>query len=180
MGKLMVVLVGASLFALATPSLFERYRHSLLQPENQSVEQLAPPPPIVEASARPAPRGGRVERIRADASGHFRAQARLNGRPVDVLVDTGATAIAIDEDTARRIGIFVRPDEFRYTVQTANGERKVARALIDRVEIGQVQARNVEAAVLRGGGLSETLLGMSFLGKLDRYSVEGDTLDLVE
>ncbi|SKA22017.1 retropepsin-like aspartic protease family protein [Consotaella salsifontis] len=173
MGRVMVVLLGASLVALAAPSVFESYKGSLMKPES---ERLDPPPAVVEASTRPV---GRQERIKAGPDGHFRTDARLNGRPVPVLVDTGATYLAISEETARRVGLFVRTDDYRYTANTANGPRKVALAHLDRVEIGDIRVRDVDALVMKGG-LSETLLGMSFLKKLSRYQVENGTLELAE
>ncbi len=72
------------------------------------------------------PSQGRSTRIAADERGHFIAKARLNGRPVDVLVDTGATLVAINESTARRIGLKLSAADFKYKVNTANGQTMAA------------------------------------------------------
>lgn len=176
MQKLLVFMVFASLVALAAPSVFERYRERLLTTEVETID-LAP---IVEAAEAAPPSGGRVARLRADGSGHFRTEARLNNRLVPVLVDTGATAVAIDAETARRAGIRVGPADFKDVAQTANGERKVARAVIARIDVGPVSVRDVEVMVMEGDGLPVTLLGMSFLSRLKRYEVDSGTLTLFQ
>ncbi|WP_102961051.1 retropepsin-like aspartic protease family protein [Mangrovicella endophytica] len=184
MHKFLFVLAGASLLALTAPSVFERYREQLVDHEQEMID---PAPPVVEAAApvtgapgaQPAPTSG-TTRLTAGPDGHFRTDARLNGRTVPVLVDTGATYVALDEATARRLGIHVAPDDFRYSVQTANGTRPVALATIDRLEVGRVAVRNVEAVVSKGDDMPVTLLGMSFLKKLKRFGVEAGTLNLVQ
>jgi aspartyl protease family protein len=118
------------------------------------------------------------ERIDMNAQGHFIAQFRMNGRQVEAMVDTGATMVAINRSTARRLGINVVPADFKYLVSTANGQIKVARAVIQSIEIGGVRVRNVEAAVLDDRALGGTLLGMSFLRALKSFSVEDNELIL--
>ena len=123
---------------------------------------------------------GRKFRIRMDNRGHFVTDARMNGRRVEVLVDTGATSVAINKSTARRIGINLRPTDFKYTVNTANGKTKAASATIDRIEIGRVVVRNVRAAVLEDRALSSTLLGMTFLNELRGFQVSNGELILTQ
>jgi aspartyl protease family protein len=119
---------------------------------------------------------GRKVRIKADAKGHFVTQARLNNRSVDVLVDTGATRIAINRSTAKRIGIELAEKDFVRKVQTANGDTMAALAVIDTIQIGSVKVNNVDAMVLKDQDLSGTLLGMSFLGRLKRFEFEKGSL----
>lgn len=114
---------------------------------------------------------GRVARIKMDNRGHFVTDAKMNGRKIEVLVDTGATSVALDEQTARRLGIRLKPSDYKYEVSTANGKVMAASAMIDKVQIGRVTVRNVRAAVLQGKGLGGTLLGMSFLGQLKEFKV---------
>lgn len=123
---------------------------------------------------------GRKFRIRMDNRGHFVTDARMNGRRVEVLVDTGATSVAINKSTARRIGINLRPADFKYTVNTANGKTKAASATIERIEIGRVVVRNVRAAVLDDRALSSTLLGMTFLKELRGFQVSNGELILTQ
>jgi aspartyl protease family protein len=104
--------------------------------------------------------------LQRDRDGHFRADAEINGRSVGVLVDTGATLVAMSYEDAVTAGISVRSGDFRYVSNTANGQARFARVTLDQVKIGSVVVRNVPAAVSEPGRLGTTLLGMSFLGQL--------------
>lgn len=123
---------------------------------------------------------GRNARIKGDRRGHFTTNARMNGRTVEVLVDTGATSVAINKSTARRLGIKISASDFKYKVNTANGTVKAASVMIDRVEIGRVSVKNVRAAVLPDNSLSSTLLGMTFLGQLRSFEVRSGELVLTQ
>ena len=111
-------------------------------------------------------------RLEPDNRGHFRADFRLNGRSVDALIDTGATLIAINRSTARRLGVNLSESDFRHEVRTANGTARAAAAMIDTVEIGRIRVRDVQAVVLDDKALEGTLVGMSFLRRLSGYKVE--------
>ena len=129
---------------------------------------------------QPQPVYGRKARLKMDGRGHFVTNAKMNGRNVEVLVDTGATSVAINKKTARRLGIMLKPSDFKYTVNTANGSTMAAGAVIDRIQIGNVTVRNVQAAVLDDKALGSTLLGMSFLGKLSSFEVKNQEMLLVQ
>jgi aspartyl protease family protein len=166
---------------------FASYGPAMLQEKIATSEaQQAEPaqaPQLAKAELRKQadnPSQGRSTRIAADERGHFIAKARLNGRPVDVLVDTGATLVAINESTARRIGLKLSATDFKYKVNTANGQTLAAAAVIGEIEIGRVIARDVQASVLKDSALEGILLGMSFLGKLKRVEVTGGTLMLTQ
>lgn len=180
MQNTIIFAVIATLVALAVPSAFETYRSSL--PAGQ-VERIDAPPSVVEAKAetpnKPVPLlDGRLAVLTADPDGHFRTQARINGSLVSVLVDTGATVVAMDEDTAWRLGISTGTADFTVPIQTANGQAMAARATLRRLAIGPVEVENVDALVTRKGTLSTTLLGMSFLSRLKRYEAAGNELKL--
>ena len=119
---------------------------------------------------------GRKVRIKAGHGGHYYTQVRMNNRTVKVLVDTGATMVAINETTARKIGIRLKSSDFKYTVNTANGPTKMAAATIKEIRIGNIRVSNVRAGVSRDSALSTTLLGMSFLNQLKRFEVTNQTL----
>jgi aspartyl protease family protein len=179
MSKFALILVFSSIIGLAAPSVFERYRAQMLSGQ---VETLDPAPTVQEAAVTPpataaAPAAGGTARLTADPDGHFRAEARMNGRLVPVLVDTGATLVAIDETTARRLGVSLRPGDWRHTVHTANGTAAAALARLDRIELGPLAVRNVDAVVLRDGTLPTALLGMSFLNRF-RFESDGTRLTL--
>ena len=125
-------------------------------------------------------KGPRTARAFRDINGHFSFDAMMNGTHVKVLVDTGASSVAINQSTARRIGIKLRSNDFRHVANTANGKAKFARAKIKEIRIGKLLVRNVEAAVLEDRALDGTLLGMSFLNKLKRFEIQGRTLKLTQ
>ncbi len=126
------------------------------------------------------PKTSRVVELRAGSMGHYHAEAEFNGRRVNVLVDTGATMVALTYEDARTLGLSVRDSDFTHRVSTANGFGRVAPVMIDRVSIGDITVRNVRGAVMEPGKLGTTLLGMSFLGRLQRVDMRGGKLVLQE
>ena len=123
---------------------------------------------------------GRSVELSARRGGHFFVEAEINGRPVGVMVDTGATMVALTYEDARRAGLSPRDSDFTQRVSTANGIAKIAPVRLERVQIGNILVRDVEAAVLEEGKLGTTLLGMSFLGKLSSFSMKSGKLILEE
>lgn len=106
-------------------------------------------------------------RIWADASGSFQTPGSINGHMVNLLVDTGATTVAINEIVADRLGI-----DFRYTgtpgrVSTASGIAPAYTVKLDSVKVGDIELRNIRATVLEGAFPQEVLLGMSFLSRVE-------------
>ncbi|MGV2102955.1 TIGR02281 family clan AA aspartic protease [Rhizobium sp. 21-4511-3d] len=132
-----------------------------------------------DEAAAPSPIAGSGSmRLQADAQGHFNGDFKINGKPVQGMIDTGATYVALNESLARRLGYGGNQLDFRYAVNTANGQTKAAHVTLDRMEIGGIRVQGVEAFVLRDDALSQTLVGMSFLKKLDSYSVADGALSL--
>lgn len=129
---------------------------------------------------RDNPLDGRKVRIEMDRGGHFFADARMNGYRTDVLIDTGATLVAINQSTARRMGIRLKDSDFKHKVNTANGTADVAKAVIDEIVIGRIRIEDVPATVTRDKALNVTLLGMSFLRKLRRFEISGNELLLIQ
>lgn len=123
---------------------------------------------------------GRKVMVTADERGHFTSAFKLNGRQVDGMIDTGATLVAINSSTARRIGISLNPSDFSHDVNTANGSIKAAVVTIDRLQIGKITVNGVQAVVLDDKALSTNLIGMSFLTRLAKYEVQNGSLLLVQ
>lgn len=115
-------------------------------------------------------------RLRAGRNGHFHTTAHINGRAVEVMVDTGASMVALTWEDARAAGIFLSNADFKHKVGTANGTARVAVVTLDHVSIEDVTVRNVRAAVAEAGKLETTLLGMSFLGQLARTEMSRGVL----
>jgi aspartyl protease family protein len=120
---------------------------------------------------------GRYVRIAKDVDGHFRIKGALNGSPVTFLVDTGATEVVLDQPTARRIGLSLKPEDFYGRALTANGAIAVAPVRLKEVAIGPLRLTDVEASV-SAAALPEVLLGMSALRKLSGYRVADNALYL--
>jgi aspartyl protease family protein len=125
-------------------------------------------------------RPGRTVEIRAGRHGHYQANVEINGRAIDVMVDTGATIVALTFDDARRAGVHVRNGDYTQRVNTANGIARVAPVTLERVSIGDITVRNVPAAVSEPGKLATSLLGMSFLARLQRVDMRAGVLVLQE
>ncbi|RJG01762.1 retropepsin-like aspartic protease family protein [Noviherbaspirillum sedimenti] len=124
---------------------------------------------------RTAPSGPASITLHADSKGHYMAQGQINGGTVRMLVDTGASMIALPSGDATRLGIDYKKGQLGYS-STANGVKPVYRVTLDTVRIGDIQLNQVEATV-HEGGLPVILLGMSFLNRTD-IRREGDLLTL--
>lgn len=130
------------------------------------------------AAASPALAG--TTELKADGSGHFITSADINGTSVRVLVDTGATAVALSYEDAQNVGLRPSSLDYNVPVSTANGIAQAAHVTLDRVTIDNVEVEDVEGLVLPEGALEGTLLGMSFLSRLATFRVEDGTLYLKE
>jgi aspartyl protease family protein len=135
-------------------------------------------PEAVTAEPHPAAADGDTFEVEVGPDGHYHVDAEINGRSVAVLVDTGASVVALTADDADAAGIFVRDRVFTGRIQTANGSARVAPVLLDEVTIGDITVRDVRAVVSEPGALSVSLLGMTFLNQLDRVDMRSGKLIL--
>lgn len=126
-----------------------------------SAMTTAPAPAPVSAS-----HAARNVVLTKSGNGHFAVDARVDGRRLTFLVDTGASHIAMPMREAARLGIHPRSNEFTVRVNTANGMTKAALVELRMVEVGDIVVRNVPAIVHPDEGLSVNLLGMSFLSRV--------------
>ncbi|MEC9432710.1 MAG: TIGR02281 family clan AA aspartic protease [Pseudomonadota bacterium] len=115
--------------------------------------------------------------LRRGPDGHFHVQAEVNGAPVTFLVDTGASGVVLNAADARRAGFELSDLRFTSRARTANGEVRLAPVRVDRLALGPVAATGVRASVSEGE-LFSSLLGMSFLDRFARVTVEGDRMYL--
>jgi aspartyl protease family protein len=180
-------LIGASLLA-ALPhyiSDFQASRHDARQAQatgpaddtRLATARLDTREPATNLTASYA--AGPLMRLAPDEQGHFSGDFRINGSPVEGMVDTGATFIAMNMSTARRLGVAPGTGEFTHPVSTANGQTHAAKVRLQTVEIGPVRVRGVDAFVLQDTNLSMTLIGMSFMSRLKGYRVENGELLLL-
>jgi aspartyl protease family protein len=161
--------VSIAAFALVAAVLVPRH---LMHARNAE-----PTPTMVaarsDAPAEPNPANTRSIVLSPDSHGHFRVDGRVDARPLDFLVDTGATSIALTARDAATLGLHPAYNDYTITVQTANGVVRAAPVTLDRVEIGSIAIRDVSAIVMPEGALTDNLLGMTFLSRLHRYEYSG-------
>jgi aspartyl protease family protein len=119
-----------------------------------------------------------MEQLDASGGGHFVTTAKINNTSISVLVDTGATAVALSFEDAQNAGLQPNTLKFDVPVNTANGRADAARVKLRKVEVGTIRVPDVEGLVLPKGAFHGTLLGMSFLGRLTSFSVENGKLIL--
>jgi aspartyl protease family protein len=116
--------------------------------------------------------------LTADTRGHFLASGTINGASTRFLVDTGASQIAMSTAEAKRLGVSYLSGK-KGTSQTANGMVSIYIVQLDNVKVGDISMNQVEAAVIEGNGMHVTLLGMSFLKRVDMRR-QGSTLTLTK
>ncbi|GIT90435.1 aspartyl protease [Jannaschia pagri] len=110
--------------------------------------------------------------------GHYHIVLGVNGVDVPFIVDTGATDLVLTQQDAERAGI--DPDDLRFfgRAQTANGTVETAAIRLDEVTLGEIVDRNVPA-VVNGGEMRQSLLGMSYLQEFGRIEIENNQLRLI-
>ena len=101
-----------------------------------------------------------------DASGAYTTVGSINGLTVDFLVDTGASAVALEASEAKRLGIPYKTRGKSITVNTAKGPTPAYDVILDRVQVGDITLTQVRGFVIEGVGSGKTLLGMSFLNRV--------------
>ncbi|MFC3079579.1 TIGR02281 family clan AA aspartic protease [Phenylobacterium terrae] len=140
----------------------------------------APEPRAAVAQVRPlaAPEAaGEAASIAKSSDGHFWAEADVDGRRVRFLVDTGASAVALTVEDARRLGLDPSTLNYEYGVQTASGQARAAQVKLDSISIAGARVDDVEAFVIESG-LETSLLGMTYLGRLSRFEATRTALIL--
>lgn len=145
------------------------YRFELMQIADRMTAQLVP--------GRPAALAGGVE-IARRRDGQFLVAAEINGASVNTIFDTGASSVVLTQEDARASGLPLEMLSYSVAVDTANGRTRAAAVTLDRVKIGGIVERAVPALVAQPGGLRTSLLGMSFLNRLESFEVRGDRLVL--
>ena len=149
------------------------YRVELGAAGDRVVEQLQPG--SVQTISQGAGGRGTIVKIKK-IEGHFIATAKVNGRTVHMIVDTGASTVVLRSEDARRAGIQLNALNYTVPVETANGRAFAARVRLDKVSLGELTLDRVDALVTKPGALHQSLLGMSFLSRLQSYEFSGNQL----
>lgn len=119
---------------------------------------------------------GRIEVPRAP-DGHYYLTLGINGKPVDFLVDTGATDMVLTLRDARRAGVQTKDLAFHGRAMTANGPVRTAPIRLDTVSLGPVDDHNLRAWVSEGD-MPQSLLGMAYLQRWSNIQISGGALVL--
>jgi aspartyl protease family protein len=156
--------------AIGGAAIWAAYRFELSDIADRVMAEFIPGEPQVG-------RGGEVI-VNRRLGGEFVIPAKVNDLPVAFLFDTGASAVVLRAQDAAKVGVDSAGLDFDVSVVTANGAAMAAQTRLDKISVGPIVMRDVRALVARPGALSESLLGMSFLDRLQGYSVERGRLVL--
>lgn len=121
---------------------------------------------------------GEAAELRRGWDGHYRADAKINGMDMRMMIDTGASMVLIPYKDVDRLGIDPASLDYSMPVTTANGRSAVAPIQLSSIKIGPIAIFDIPAAVAQPGRLKTGLLGMSFLDRLSETSFKGDRLIL--
>ncbi|AIY40422.1 CblY [Collimonas arenae] len=132
---------------------------------------------IGEYVSRSAPGASSSVTLKVNPDGHFVAQTQVNGSMMTMLVDTGATMIALPASEASRLGVDYKKGQM-VMVNTANGPAPAYRVKLNTVKVGDIEMNQVDALV-QEAGLPFALLGMSFLNRTEMRR-EGEMMVLTK
>lgn len=158
---------------LISLSYSERLARATAEPDARATAVTSSP------TVRPgtASGAGRVT-VSADYRGHYMVHPSIDNFRIRMLVDTGASIVALTAQDAVSLGLSPRPAEFKMSLSTSNGVVRAARVNLREIRLGDIVVRNVEAVVMPAGALSVSLLGTSFLRRLKGYEVQGGRMVL--
>jgi aspartyl protease family protein len=121
-----------------------------------------------------ATRGRTVEIVRS--GGSFSIGAQVNGARVPMALDTGASSVVLTQEAAKAAGLPLEMLAYSVNVDTANGRARAAPVTLDQLAVGGIVEHSVPALIAQPGQLHTSLLGMSFLNRLESWEVRGDQL----
>lgn len=165
------VLLWVGIFGVA--ALTYAYRDELTGVAARVAGELQPGVAVVDSQAG-------IATFRRGLGGHFEINATVNGHTTPMIFDTGASAVVLTIADAEAAGIDTEGLSFTIPVSTANGTGRAARVRLDRMEVGGIVRERVVAFVTEDGALDMSLLGMTFLETLSRYSVTQNSLELAD
>jgi aspartyl protease family protein len=121
---------------------------------------------------------GRAVEIARGRSGEFLVSTQVNGVPIGMVLDSGASSVVLTSDAAKSAGLPFEVLSYSVTIETANGRARAAPVMLDRISVGSIVERSVPALVAQPGQLRVSLLGMSFLNRLESWQVRNDHLTM--
>lgn len=168
---LSAVVLWVGVFAVAVVGY--AYRDELSSVAGRLMGELQPGVALVDAERGTAT-------FRRGVGGHFEVIANVNGHRTPMIFDTGASAVVLTVADAEAAGIDTEGLRYSIPVATANGTGRAARVRVERMEVGGIMREDVPAFIVEAGALDMSLLGMTFLETLSRYSVTQNALELTD
>lgn len=165
------LLLWIGIFAIAMVTY--AYRDELMSVVGRVSSEMQPGVALVDSDAGTAT-------FRRGIGGHFEVRASLNGHSTPMVFDTGASAVVLTIEDAAAAGIDTSTLRYLVPVSTANGRGMAARITLDSIIVGGIERRNITAFVTEEGTLETSLLGMTYLETLSRYSVTQNSLELID
>jgi len=164
-------LVFVSVFgSLAATAVVLHFRKDSAAVESRPIMAMAQPASAVQ------PAGGNTALLYADARGHFFADVTVRGIPIRTLVDTGASVVSFSAEDAAKIGLREEAGQRKAQFHTANGIVTASMVKVPEMRLQGITVFDVEAAILPRGAMQGTLLGMSFMRKLQSYESRGTSM----
>jgi aspartyl protease family protein len=148
------------------------FRTELQAVGDRVLAELVPGRPVTVSRAG----DGRAVEVARARDGDFSVRVEVNKARLMMLVDTGATSVVLTPEAAKAAGLPVEILKFDVAIETANGRGRAAAVVLDRVAIGGIVERRVPALVSAPGDLKTSLLGMSFLNRLESVEIRGSRL----
>jgi aspartyl protease family protein len=131
---------------------------------------------MAELAPGHATTSGRTVQVARAANGDFAVNAQINGARVAMVLDTGASSVVLTREDAKAAGLPLEVLNYSVSIDTANGRTQAAPVTLDRVAIGGLVEHSITALVAQPGQLKVSLLGMSFLNRMQSWEVRGDRL----
>ena len=120
--------------------------------------------------------GGQII-ISKQRDGHFHLKLSINGKPIEFLVDTGASEIVLNQKDAQTLGFDVETLDYWAYANTANGKVRLAPVRLGSIVLGDYKDKNVKATV-NEGSMRTSLLGMSYLNKFSAIEIKQNQMIL--
>jgi aspartyl protease family protein len=168
-----VVIIGAVGVGLVLSFQHRDAIYAMAGLERPAAEQEV----VLEQRPEPkqASQGSVVSIPKSSRDGQFWADATVNSGYVRFLVDTGASAVALTKEDARKAGLRLHELSYNVPIRTAGGRNMAARVQLKSIAIGSITLRNIEALVVPEG-LETSLLGMTYLGQLQKVEATPSAL----
>lgn len=139
-------------------------------PERQNARNPEVRKPLPLAAGPPGCYSDQTVTLQADRSGHFTTDVEINGRIIPMLVDTGASIVAIPHEVAIRVGLDLVNGK-KGVSHTANGKAQITYARATQLRVGSICLYDVDVAVFPPGALDTGLLGMNVIRKMKRFEL---------